>query len=113
MSFSSSVVNVVTRKVLEEGGVKSHFVKTTEAETGTCAVLIVNKERSMVTRLGAAEKFTDEAFGTEEIQTPMKAAKLYFSTGFYLTVVPKSLVEMGKLSLAKGKVCFFSFLFFF
>lgn len=77
---------------------------TKEVATGVCAVLIVKKERSMVTRLGAAEKFTDSAFQSQEVQKYMKTAKVYFSTGFFLTVVPKSLVEMGKLSLEKGKV---------
>jgi adenosine kinase len=96
--------------VLSEGNVEQHFVSTKEAATGTCAVLIVDKERSMVTRLGAAEKFTDAAFQSEEVQKHMKAAKLYFSTGFFLSVVPNSLVSMGKLSTEQGKVCFlFSF----
>jgi len=93
----------ILKNVLNEGGVAQHFVNTNDAPTGTCAVLIVDKDRSMVTKLGAAEKFSDAAFATEEIQAAMKKARLYFSTGFFLTVVPKSLVEMGKMSLENGK----------
>ena len=96
------------RGVLNEGGVAQHFVNVNETPTGTCAVLIVDKDRSMVTKLGAAEKFTDADFKSAEIQAAMKKAKLYFSTGFFLTVVPDSLVEMGKLSLEPGKRLLFN-----
>eukprot|EP01107_Rhizomastix_libera_P009593 TRINITY_DN25695_c0_g1_i1.p1 TRINITY_DN25695_c0_g1~~TRINITY_DN25695_c0_g1_i1.p1 ORF type:complete len:347 (-),score=124.08 TRINITY_DN25695_c0_g1_i1:52-1092(-) len=98
----------ILKTVLANEGVKPIFMETTEAPTGTCAVLVVDKERSLVTNLGAAEKFQLSHFHTKEVIAAIEKAKIYYSTGFFVTVCTESLVEFGKASLAKGKKFFWN-----
>jgi adenosine kinase len=90
-------------KVLNNEGVKEHFVTHSNLATGTCAVLVVGKERTLVTSLAAAGVFTDDDFMRQEIYQSMLAARVYFTTGFFFNVLPKTLIDLGLCSLTPGK----------
>jgi adenosine kinase len=73
----------------------------TSAPTGVCACLINGKERCLVTKLEAANKYTIEHL--HSIENVWKAAKVYYSAGFFLTVSPDSMLEVAKHASENGK----------
>lgn len=48
------------RELMEESGVKTHYQVQETSPTGICMVLVNKSNRSLVTSLGAAAKFTPE-----------------------------------------------------
>jgi len=71
-----------------------HVVNT--HPTGTCAVLITDKNRSMVANLAAANEYKISHFETPEIQTLVSNTSFFYASGFFLTVSPETLVALGK-----------------
>ncbi|KAF9289622.1 adenosine kinase [Mortierella antarctica] len=53
--------------------------------TGTCAALISGHDRSLVTKLSAAEKLTVEHIKAEKTWNLVKNAKVYYVEGFFMT----------------------------
>jgi len=84
------------RQVTEAAGVQTHYLVDEKAVTGTCAVLLSHKERSLVTNLGAANNYNISHFQTPEIQAVVSKAKVFYSTGYFITVSTDTLVAMGK-----------------
>jgi adenosine kinase len=80
--------------------VKGVYQVDAETPTGTCAVLIENKERALIANI-AAGKFTIEFL--RENWAVVEAAKFYYSAGFFLTVSPESIIEVGKHAQEHGK----------
>jgi adenosine kinase len=59
------------------------FMKTTDTPTGTCAVLVKEKERSLIANLASAEKYSIEHF--KSVQPTIDAAQIFYMAGFPLT----------------------------
>ncbi len=87
--------------------------------TGTCAVLVCDKDRSLVTNLGAANHFSPAHLAKPEIAALIDEAKFFYVSGFFLTVSPPSALQLAKhasendksfmLSLSAPFICqFFS-----
>lgn len=93
----------ILKKVAEEAGVQTHFLVDEKAPTGKCAVLLGEKERSLVTALGAANHYKLDHFHSAEIQSLLERAKVFYSTGFFITVSPDTLIELGKHAAAHNK----------
>jgi len=89
----------------ESAGVETHYLIDSVKPTGTCAVLVHSKERSLIANLGAAEAYKQEHFDSDEIQTLLNKSKVLYCTGFLLTHSPHVLVKMGQLA-AKQNKCF-------
>lgn len=65
--------------------------------TGTCAVLVHEKERSLVANLSAAERYSKARhFDTAAFQSVVKGAKLIYSAGFFLTHASETMLACGK-----------------
>jgi len=77
-------------------GVAVHYLEDESAPTGVCAVLIVDKDRSMVARLGAANNYKADHLAAEERQALLNGASFVHATGFFLTVAPDCLVSIGQ-----------------
>jgi adenosine kinase len=75
--------------------------------TGTCAVLINDKERTLVANLGAANLYDVNHLETKEIQELINRAKFFYVTGFFLTVSPQSLIKLGQHACQHNKVHFY------
>jgi len=94
-------------KTLEEcatkDGVLAHYMKDTSVPTGTCAALIHEGERSLVTNLDAANNFKASHLETEKAKEIIASAKVYYSAGFFLTVSVESLVKVCEEFLATKK----------
>eukprot|EP01059_Diplonema_ambulator_P027729 TRINITY_DN462_c0_g1_i1.p1 TRINITY_DN462_c0_g1~~TRINITY_DN462_c0_g1_i1.p1 ORF type:complete len:349 (+),score=172.88 TRINITY_DN462_c0_g1_i1:55-1047(+) len=91
-------------KAAEKEGLSMPMYITKEAGTGTCAVCIVDKERSLVANLAAACKFGHEHMKTEAVEKAMTGAGVYYIAGFFLTTCAPALMTVAEHANAEGKV---------
>jgi len=84
-------------------GVLAHYMKDESTPTGTCAALIKEGERALVTNLDAANNFKPTHLDTEKAKEIIAAAKCYYMAGFFLTVSVDSLVQVAEHALAEKK----------
>ena len=92
------------RAAAERDGVTPYYHTEAGVPTGTCAVLVHDKERSLVANLAAAEKYSKAHYESEAIQAVVSGADILYSAGFFLTHAAETMVAMGKLAAATGKV---------
>lgn len=96
-------------KILSEkatgAGVTVNYLVTDKEPTGTCAVCITGKHRSLVANLAAANCYskTEHLDKSENWKFVEKAEFIYIS-GFFLTVSPESIVSVGKHAAEKKKI---------
>jgi adenosine kinase len=84
--------------------VRVEYLKDATQPTGTCAVLIHEKERSLVANLGAANHYKISHLESPLMQAVVSQAKIFYSAGFFLTVSPDSMVAVGKHAAETGKI---------
>lgn len=72
--------------------------------TGTCAVLIKDSERSLIANLSAANKFSPEHLETDAVKAAIAAARIYYSSGFFLTVSPPAFQAVAAIAAAQQKI---------
>lgn len=89
-SIGNDEFGKVLEKELEETGVHGYFHKEEGTPTGTCAVLIHNKERTLVANLSACLKYPTEHL-KKNLQVLEKASFLYTSA-FFITSNYEALV---------------------
>lgn len=94
---------VMTTKA-SEAGINVKFQVNSEQSTGTCAVLVTGKERSLVANLAAANHFKRTHFDVKENWDIVEKASFYYIAGFFLTVSPESILEVAKQAADKNKV---------
>jgi adenosine kinase len=75
-----------------------------DAPTGTCAVLVNDGERSLVTNLAAANTFAAAHIQTSQAAAIIERAKIYYSAGFFLTVSLESMLSVAKHSMEHNKI---------
>lgn len=85
-------------------GVFVHYLKDEENSTGTCAALIKDGERSLVTNLDAANNFKPSHLETEDAKKIIDLAKIYYCAGFFLTVSVPSLVTVAENAVKENKI---------
>ncbi|KAJ7333616.1 hypothetical protein OS493_017159 [Desmophyllum pertusum] len=80
-----------------EAGVNVNYLIDDKEPTGTCAVCITGKHRSLVANLAAANCYSkkDHLDKPENWEFVEKAKFIYIS-GFFLTVSPETIVTVGK-----------------
>ena len=88
------------KECLDKDKVNYAFHTTADTPTGTCAVLVSEKERSLVANLGSACKFPIEHY-TFNMGFVEQANILYFSS-FFLTSNSGAAIEMTKFASEKG-----------
>jgi len=79
-----------------EAGVDVKYQVNEEVPTGRCAVLITGQDRSLVTKLDAANNFTQSHLDDSENWKAVEAAKVVYSAGFFLTVSVDSMLKVAK-----------------
>jgi len=94
-------------KILEDraraNGVNVQYQYHDAEPTGTCAVLITGKHRSLCADLGAANCFTIDHIQKTENKKLIENAQFYYISGFFLTVSPPSVQEIAKYALAHNR----------
>jgi len=98
----------ILRKETERFGVVVPFLEDENTPTGTCGVLIRDKERTLCTNLGAANKYNIAHLQTPKIQEIVHKANIFYGTGYFLTVSPDSALEIGKHAAQTGKTFLFN-----
>jgi len=89
------------RKQATSDGVNVQYMETDEKPTGTCAVLLVEKERSMVANLAAANLYKINHL--ESNKQLLESAKLIYITGFFITVSPETILSVGQHAATHNK----------
>jgi adenosine kinase len=106
-AYMGCVGNDEYAKKLEEcasaDGVLVHYMKDDTTPTGTCAALIKDGERALVTNLDAANNFKPSHLETPKAKEIIEAAECYYIAGFFLTVSVESLVQVAEHALANKK----------
>ncbi|CAK9210016.1 unnamed protein product [Sphagnum jensenii] len=92
-------------KLASEGGVDVQYDIDQTTATGTCAVLVVDGERSLVANLSAANNYKIEHLKKPENWAVVEKAKFFYSSGFFLTVSPDSMLLVAKHAAETGKLC--------
>eukprot|EP00457_Paulinella_chromatophora_P005091 gb/GEZN01005105.1/.p1 GENE.gb/GEZN01005105.1/~~gb/GEZN01005105.1/.p1 ORF type:complete len:568 (+),score=66.68 gb/GEZN01005105.1/:67-1770(+) len=88
----------------KEDGVSTYFYKDSTEGTGTCACLILDHERSLVTQLKAANNYQTSHLDSPAIwQGVVEKAQYYYIAGFFLTVSPTAIMQVAKHSHEKKK----------
>jgi len=91
----------------KEAGVNVQYQRSDAHPTGRCAVLITGQDRSLVTKLDAANHFTVEHLEDAKNWKVVETAKAVYSAGFFLTVSVDSMLKVGKYCAANNKTyCF-------
>jgi len=85
-------------------GVQTHYYVSKTFRTGCCAVLIKDNERSLIADLAAANDYQHEHYLSAEIQVLVKSIDIFYSAGFFLTVSPHTVVEIGKHCAEHNKI---------
>jgi adenosine kinase len=91
------------RSAANKDGVATHYLVDENTPTGTCAVLIRDKERSLVANLSAANNYKKEHFDSKEIQEIVHKASFFYSASFFLTVSPETSIALGKYASENNK----------
>jgi len=91
------------KEAAEQDGVTTHYLVDKDTATGTCAVLVIDKERSLVANLAAANNYKKNHFDSQDIQSVIQKANFFYTTGFFLTVSPDTQVALGKHAAETNK----------
>jgi adenosine kinase len=73
----------VLEKDLKDNGMNFNFHKEEETPTGTCGVIVVEKERTLCANLAAACKYSTQHLKAN--WAAVENAKILYSTGFFIT----------------------------
>lgn len=84
-------------------GVNVKFQYTDKQATGTCAVIVTGKSRSLCANLAAANLFTEDHLNVTENWELVEKAQYYYIAGFPLTVSPPSILRIAKHSYENKK----------
>eukprot|EP01006_Ploeotia_vitrea_P051288 TRINITY_DN67546_c7_g4_i1.p1 TRINITY_DN67546_c7_g4~~TRINITY_DN67546_c7_g4_i1.p1 ORF type:complete len:345 (+),score=83.03 TRINITY_DN67546_c7_g4_i1:40-1074(+) len=84
----------------ETEGLSMPVMRVDDTPTGTCAVCIVGKDRSMVANLAAANNFKDSHLAEPAVKKAIEEAGIYYSAGFHLTVSVPAMIAVGKAAAA-------------
>lgn len=85
-------------------GVDVQFMITESKPTGSCAVLVVDKERCLIANLSAANEFQHSHILTENVLTRIRNAQFYYITGFFITVSPESIHYIAEHAYENNKI---------
>jgi len=94
------------KEVAEGDGVRTYYYEAEGLPTGTCAVLVHDKERSLVANLSAANAFDSTHLEAKAVKDVIERARIIYSAGFFLTLPegPKSSLHVAKHAAATDKV---------
>jgi len=95
---------VQLEKSAQADGVNVQYYKTSKESTGTCAVLVKGGERSLCANLAAANCYDKAHFDSAPIQELVKNAKIFYISGFFLTVSPPTIMAVGQHTDETGKI---------
>lgn len=90
-------------KEATKAGLDVHYMHHEDKETGSCAVLIKDHDRSMVANLAAAEHYHISHLKSADITPVWTSAQTYYMAGFFLTHSHESAMFLAEHAHAEGK----------
>lgn len=90
------------RAVCAKDGIAVHYMVDSLA-TGTCAVCVVDDDRSLVANLAAANNYKVEHLQEAEPAAVMASAKVIYSAGFFITACGEAVIAAAEHCLANSK----------
>lgn len=84
--------------------VNVQYLINSEVPTGTCAVVVTGKDRSLVANLAAANTYKIDHLMEKEQWSVVEKSSIFYSAGFFLTVSPDSMMAVGKHAAEEGKL---------
>lgn len=87
-----------------ENGLNVRYQYTDKEQTGTCAVLITGKERSLCANLAAANCFSPSHIAEPENKKLVEKAQFYYVSGFFLTVSSESIQTVANHAFMENKI---------
>eukprot|EP00771_Trimastix_marina_P002501 gnl/Trimastix_PCT/363.p2 GENE.gnl/Trimastix_PCT/363~~gnl/Trimastix_PCT/363.p2 ORF type:complete len:341 (+),score=94.55 gnl/Trimastix_PCT/363:63-1085(+) len=84
-------------------GVNVKYMTVDDTQTGTCAALVNDGERSLVANLGASQKFDVKHLQTPEMTALIEKARVFYACSFFLMISMDSLLLMARNALANDK----------
>lgn len=94
------------RKCAEQAGVKVAYLEDSGTPTGVCAALITGDERTLVANISAANNYKIDHLESEDIWKLVEQAKIFYISGFFLTVSPPSAMKVAQHASAKSDKTF-------
>lgn len=92
------------RESNDREGLRAEYLVDENTPTGTCAVILSNNDRSLCTRLGAANNYKLEHLKSPEIWKFVEDAKYFYVGGFHLTVCVPAILALGEHAAENNKV---------
>jgi len=90
-------------KVSHDSGVATHYEINTEHQTGCCASIIYNKDRSLVAYVAAAGHYSFNHFQTQEVQEAINNSEIFYATGFFILSSYPSVLALGQHAAQTNK----------
>lgn len=94
----------ILQEKIREVGVHTLYQHTDEQQTGTCAVLITGKNRSLVAYLAAANLYKKEFLIQPDVWQHVEKADYFYIAGFPLTVCPDAMLAIGQYAASHNKL---------
>lgn len=94
---------VIMSQKAKEVGLSTAYQIDEKAPTGTCAVLITGKDRSLVAHLAAANNFNVSHLDDAVNWSIVEKAQIYYISGFFFTVCPEAIQRIAKYSAANNR----------
>eukprot|EP00899_Mesostigma_viride_P012911 jgi/Mesvir1/21620/Mv04043-RA.1 len=85
-------------------GMKVSYLVDEATPTGTCAVLVVGHNRSLVANLGAANNYKLEHLKQPENWAVVEKARVFYHAGFFITVSPPSIMAVANHACENNKI---------
>ncbi|KAF4325087.1 hypothetical protein JM18_000596 [Phytophthora kernoviae] len=92
------------KECAQADGVNVSYLENDDIKTGTCAVCVVDTERSLIADLSAANHFHHDHLAKKESEEIINQGKFFYSAGFHLTVSPTSVMKLAEHAKANNKV---------
>ena len=104
-AIGSDAYGETLSKCVKEDGVLACYQRNSEGTpTGTCAVLVNGGERSLVANLAAANTFSPAHLETSEAREIIAKGRVFYITGFFLTVSVDAIMTIAKHCADTGKL---------
>ncbi|CAF1217237.1 unnamed protein product [Rotaria sordida] len=91
-------------KILEEQMENCLYQKTSDSPTATCLILITEQARSMITDLGAANRFTIDYLNKSENWLYVERAKLFYIPGYFVRTCPEAVFKLARHAANTKKI---------
>ncbi|ORC93770.1 putative adenosine kinase [Trypanosoma theileri] len=96
-------------EALDTAGVQHLFEYHEDVPSGTCAALVVKKERAMLANLGAATRVSLAHMQSTDVADAIQMASIFYAEGFFLNTIssPDNILLVAEHAFREGKLfCF-------